>query len=37
MAQPTGKHPETVEDALARRVEPWQRWPSSYLAEVPAT
>ncbi|HET6751018.1 MAG TPA: phosphatase PAP2 family protein [Actinomycetes bacterium] len=34
MAQPTGKHPETVEDALARRVEPWQRWPSSYLAEV---
>jgi membrane-associated phospholipid phosphatase len=34
MAQPTGKHPETVEDALARRVEPWQRWPSSSLAEV---
>jgi membrane-associated phospholipid phosphatase len=34
MAQPTGKHPETVEDALARGVEPWQGWPSSYLAEV---
>jgi membrane-associated phospholipid phosphatase len=34
MAQPTGRQPETVEDALARGVEPWQGWASSYLAEV---
>jgi membrane-associated phospholipid phosphatase len=34
MAQPTGKPPETVEDALARGVEPWQGWPSSHLAQM---
>jgi membrane-associated phospholipid phosphatase len=34
MAQQTGRQPETVEDALARRVEPWHGRTPSFLAEA---